>query len=203
MTILALINHNAILTTVHPGGWLSLPDGSKVSPAQDGWSNGDLRLAAIQPAEPVPEGKRIASTSVEMVAGQPRYVNLLEDVPPPAAADVDAERDRRVAAGFTFAGVRFQSRPDDRENIAGAATAALGAMMAGAQPGDLRWHGGDTDFVWIAEDNSTMAMDAQTLFAFGQAAMAHKQSMIFAARAIKDMGPIPADYADDQYWPSA
>lgn len=131
------------------------------------------------------------------------WVYVEPEMPAVSTADADAERDRRVAAGFMFGGIRFQSRPDDRENIAGAATAALGAMMAGAQPGDLRWHGGDTDFVWIAEDNSTMAMDAPTVFAFGQAAMAHKQSMIFAARAIKDMDPIPADYADDQYWPSA
>ena len=117
------------------------------------------------------------------------------------AADVDAERDRRIAGGFAFAGVRYQSRPDDRENIAGASTAALGAMMAGAQAGDYRWHGGDSDFAWIAEDNSTVPMDAQTMFVLGQAAMAHKQAMIFAARTLKDMEPIPADYAGDQHWP--
>jgi hypothetical protein len=121
--------------------------------------------------------------------------------PPPDTSHVDAERDRRIAAGFVFGGVEYQSRPDDRENIAGAAVAALGAMMTGAQPGDLRWHGGDSDFLWIATDNTTHAMDAQTVFAFGQAAMAHKQAMIFAARAIKDADPIPADYTNDAYWP--
>ncbi len=116
-------------------------------------------------------------------------------------AAVDAERDRRIDGGFIFEGVEYQSRPEDRENIAGAATAALGAIMAGAQPGDLRWHGGAEDFAWIASDNTMHAMDAQTVYAFGQAAMAHKQAHIFAARTLKDADPIPGDFADDQWWP--
>lgn len=119
----------------------------------------------------------------------------------PASADVDAERDRRIAAGFVFGGVAYQSRPEDRENISGASTAALAAIVGGAQPGDLRWHGSDTDFTWIAVDNSLHTMDAQTMFAFGQAAMHHKERHIFAARALKDMDPIPADFADHSRWP--
>lgn len=114
---------------------------------------------------------------------------------------VDRERDRRIASGFEFMSKRYQTRPEDRENIAGASTAALAAMMNGAQEGNYRWHGGDTDFVWIAEDNSLNTMDAQTMFAFGQAAMAHKQAHIFAARALKDAEEIPADYQGDAYWP--
>lgn len=124
------------------------------------------------------------------------------EAPPSSPADIDRERDRRISGGFSFGGVFYQTRPEDRENIAGASTAALAAIMNGAEPGDYRWHGGDTDFVWIAADNSMHAMDAQTLFAFGQAAMAHKQAHIFAARSIKDAEPIPADFADDTYWPS-
>lgn len=122
--------------------------------------------------------------------------------PTPTPAAVDIERDRRTGSGFVFGGVSYQSRPEDRENMAGASTAALAAIVAGAAAGDLRWHGGDSDFVWIATDNSIHPMDAQTLFAFGQAAMAHKQAHIFAARALKDMMPIPADYATNPaYWP--
>ncbi|CAD0207388.1 hypothetical protein EN41_13870 [Agrobacterium tumefaciens] len=118
------------------------------------------------------------------------------------AAMVDAARDIRIASGFGFNGHVYQTRPEDRENIAGAATAALAAMVNGAQPGDVRWHGGDSDFEWIAADNSTHPLDAQTTFAMGQAAMAHKQAHIFAARTLKDMEPIPADFAtNDAYWP--
>ena len=121
--------------------------------------------------------------------------------PPPSADDVDQERDRRIEAGMTFNGVRYQTRAQDRENVAGASIMALAAMVNGAQPGDLRWHGGASDFVWIAEDNSLNTMDAQTFFAFGQAMAAHKSALIFAARALKDMAEIPADYADDKHWP--
>lgn len=80
--MLALIENNNIINQAASGGWVSLPDGSILSPAQDGWVNGAYRLAAIQPSDPIPEGKQIVSTSVEMVEGQPRYVNVLEDVPP-------------------------------------------------------------------------------------------------------------------------
>lgn len=117
------------------------------------------------------------------------------------AEQVDVERNRRTDAGFFFEGVFYQSRPEDRENISGAATAALAAMVNGAQAGDYRWHGGDSDFIWIAADNSTHALDAQSTFALGQAAMKHKQDHIFAARALKDAETIPEDFTDDKYWP--
>lgn len=116
---------------------------------------------------------------------------------------VDAERDRRIVSGFVFNGVRFQSRPEDRENIMGASTAALDAKVNGVQPGDLHWHGDPQNpFAWIAEDNSIVPMDAFTVFAFGKTALAHKQAHIFAARYLKNLDPIPADYAtNDIYWP--
>ena len=155
----------------------------------------------IAPAAAITEGKIAVGTGVERVSGVVTFVHDLADPTPPASDDVDAERDRRISAGFTFAGVAYQSRPEDRENITGASLAALAAMMNGAQPGDLRWHGGDSDFMWIAADNTVHHMDAQTVFAFGQTAMAHQQGIIFAARALKDADPIPLDYTDDAYWP--
>lgn len=116
-------------------------------------------------------------------------------------ADVDAERDRRIDAGIEFQGVMFQSRATDRENIAGAAQLGFMAVVGGAQPGDLRWSSPDQDFAWIASDNSLVPMDAQAVVSFGKAAAERKQALIFAARQIKDMEPIPADYADDKWWP--
>lgn len=116
-------------------------------------------------------------------------------------ADVNAERDRRIFSGFTYDGVRFQSRLEDQKRISGAAILAAVAIMAGVQPGNYRWHGGDADFAWIAEDNSLVPMDAQTVIAFGQAAARHETLHVFAARALKDAAQIPADYASDQFWP--
>lgn len=109
--------------------------------------------------------------------------------PPVLPSAVDVERDRRIDAGFEFEGVRYQSRPGDRENIAGAAVIALA---------DPAYATG-----WIAADNSVVEMDAPTLLRFGRAAADHKQALIFAARQLKDMQPIPQDYTDDQWWPVA
>ncbi|MBN8931993.1 MAG: DUF4376 domain-containing protein [Rhizobium pusense] len=124
-----------------------------------------------------------------------------------SASDVDVERDRRIDAGFDFDGVRYQSRPEDRENIAGAVKAATDAIALGALPGNLGWKrlldpAAPEIFRWIAADNTTHPMDAETVMRFGYAALGHKQAHIFAARAIKDSSPIPADYATNPaYWP--
>lgn len=115
-------------------------------------------------------------------------------------ANIDIERDRRIAGGMTFNGVRYQTRIEDRENVAGAAIMALAAMMQNAQPGNLRWHGGDSDFVWIAEDNSVTPMDAQTVFAFGQTMAAHKSGLIFKGRYLKDNCAVGTDITDDTLW---
>lgn len=104
----------------------------------------------------------------------------------PSSWMVDAERDQRIDAGFEFEGLRYQSRPGDRENIAGAALIALA---------DPAYATG-----WIAADNSVVEMDAPTLLRFGRAAADHKQALIFAARELKDMQPIPTDYTDDKWW---
>lgn len=114
---------------------------------------------------------------------------------------IDTERDRRIDAGVVFQGVKFQSRATDRENIAGAAQLGFMAVVAGAQPGDLRWSDPDQDFTWIASDNSLVPMDAHTAVALGKAAAERKQVLIFAARQLKDMEPIPTDYTDDKWWP--
>lgn len=112
-----------------------------------------------------------------------------------AARAIMTERDRRIDGGFTFGGVRYQTRPGDRENIAGAAQLALMATMTGAGAGDLRWHGGDSDFVWIAEDNSEVAMDAPTVIAFAKAAAEMKSACIFHAKALKEDVAAAADGA--------
>lgn len=127
-----------------------------------------------------------------------------ETVPTPTTGDVDAERDKRVSGGISFQGAVFQTRPDDRENIAGASTAALGAIVAGAKLNDYRWANPKTDFAWIDESNKDHLMDAHTMFEFGQAAMAWKQANIFAARAIKDQliaGKV-FDITDNSLWPT-
>ncbi|WP_430439101.1 hypothetical protein [Shinella sp.] len=179
-----------------------------VLPASITLSNGFIRTdpASFTPGEIADAGYVVAP---DAPAYDPATEHLGWDgtdwtvmaLPSPTEEQVDVERDRRISAGFVFAEVIYQSRPEDRENIMGAGTAALGAMMQGALPGNYRWHGGDADFAWIAADNSLNPMDAQTVYAFGLAAMAHKTAHIFAARAIKDANPIPTDFTDNVFWP--
>ncbi len=106
---------------------------------------------------------------------------------------VNAERDRRLRR-FTFDGREYDfcdGRGSD-QNIAGAATLALAAVLTGV--------GWDENFTWIAADNTTVPMDAQTCLNFSKAAADWKARHIRAARALKDMSPIPADFADDSLW---
>ncbi len=114
---------------------------------------------------------------------------------------VNFERDRRMAT-FEFSGVVYDFDSESRDNISGAFALALAAVSAGAQPGDLRWADPDEDFTWIAADNSFVSMDAQTMMAFGQAAGLYKGDLIRTARKIKDLDPVPDDYADDTRWPA-
>lgn len=125
----------------------------------------------------------------------------------PRPSAVDIERDRRIDAGFIFEGVLYQSRAEDRENIAGAVKAATDAIALGAAVDDYGWQrlldpNAPEIFRWIAADNTTHPMDAQTVMLFGYAALGHKQAHIFAARALKDTAPIPSDFATNPtYWP--
>lgn len=116
------------------------------------------------------------------------------------AFQVDIERDRRISAGVLFSGVEYQSRPQDLDNIAGAAQIAFMAIMNGVDDSDLRWASDDSDFTWIASDNTLVPMDAKTMIEFAKHAASVKQALIFSGRAIKNMSPIPADFKEDHYW---
>lgn len=119
---------------------------------------------------------------------------------------VTAERDRRIAGGFKFTvgetTYTIQSRATDRENILGATAAAFRAVMGGKAAGDYQWDGSGEDFAWITADNQSVKMDAPTVVALGDTAVATKQALIYKARALKDLSPFPADYTDDKYWPA-
>jgi len=116
------------------------------------------------------------------------------------AGSVNAERDRRLQADFEFHGKMYQRDAVSLQRIAGKATLAGFAIAAGAQSGNLRWDNPERDFGWIASDNTITPMDAQTCFAFGQAAAAVETRLVFAAKQLRDMDPIPADYTDNKWW---
>ncbi|NIZ63520.1 hypothetical protein DL239_21420 [Sedimentitalea sp. CY04] len=107
----------------------------------------------------------------------------------------------QVLTSDMFQGKSYDCGAESRQNISGASTLALGAISQGAQPGNLLWHGASDDFTWLAIDNVAVAMDAQTVFEFGAKAAEHVRVHVFAARALKNAAPIPANYQDDSHWP--
>lgn len=128
-------------------------------------------------------------TAAELAADREGKVELIK-----------RERDRRLAADFEFQGRLYQRDATSVARIAGAGALALGAIVAGAQVGDFHWHGRGTPFTWIASDNTLTLMDAQTCFAFGQAAAARETEIVFAAKALREMASIPDDLASDHHW---
>jgi len=116
------------------------------------------------------------------------------------AQNVNQERDRRLQQDFTFNGNQFQRDTVSLSRITGAATLAGFAVAGGAQEGNLRWANANQDFGWIASDNSVVPMDAQTCFAFGQAAAAVETAIVFAAKSLRELDPIP-DPATWAGWP--
>lgn len=122
--------------------------------------------------------------------------------PPPATADdVDSERNRR-ASQMAFEGKVYQTGRTSYDLVSAWGASANHAVQGGAAAGDLRWADPAKDFVWIDAANAEVLMDAQTMAAFATATMQWDSANILAARALKNMNPIPADYASDQYWPT-
>lgn len=122
---------------------------------------------------------------------------------------VNTERDRRVSSGLPFNSSVFDFDQRGKDNITGAASLAKFAVLAGAQPGDYKWHVTDPankdsaqPFSWITQDNSLVLLDAQTTSSLGDAAANWETVHVFAARSLKEMSPIPLDFEDDKYWPT-
>lgn len=115
-------------------------------------------------------------------------------------AAINAERDRRLAADFTFNGKQFQRDATSLARITGAATLAGFAVAQGSPAGNLRWANPARDFEWIASDDTRVPMDAQTAFDFGAAAARVETTLVFAGSALRAMSPIPADFTDDKWW---
>lgn len=115
----------------------------------------------------------------------PKPVVTVADRKAQLTADINAERNRRIDAPFTFSGVVFQADPISRERIDRARISALGAITGGAQPGNLRWHGEPVDFAWIAADDSRVSMDAQTVFMFGSRLAAREGLLVVHANDLK------------------
>lgn len=113
---------------------------------------------------------------------------------------VNAERARRLAAPMPFGSTTFDMDPTSKQRITGAGALAGFALGAGALPGDLFWHGGDTPFAWIDAENARVPMDALACFGLAQAAARRESVLIGCADVLKRMPSLPDDWRDDTWW---
>jgi len=123
-------------------------------------------------------------------------VHDLEDAPAPSSDAVDAERDRRIGLPLPVSlsgGRSFSINTDDNSlrNINGLATGAVLAKITSST----------TPTPFIASDNSIVSLSPDDLISVGLQVQTQISKLTFAGRALKNMSPIPADYAtNDSYW---
>lgn len=145
----------------------------------------ELLIQAQGQPEPIHGNPSFTKTQIVELSASP--VAVLAEHKKAAQEQCNAKRDQCIDEGFMFEGVRYQTRPTDRENISGAALLATQVKMAGGgADGDYRWQDADSDFEWIATDNSVVKMDASKAMRFGQSAAAYKQNLIMLSRQIKN-----------------
>lgn len=117
--------------------------------------------------------------------------------PAPTAADVAAERDRRLAGGFSY------DFGDARGVHVFATTEAdlRGWRDVSDYAAALRANGDTVTTIAILTDTGATAVTAAEWADILIAAAAFRQPIWAASFALQAMDPIPADYDDDSRWP--
>lgn len=113
-------------------------------------------------------------------------------------AAVNAERERRIAAGATVSvigagNIPVQGREADVRNLQGLGLMALARVSAG-----------DTSTVAVFRDAGNVDHDLTPpqVLELVQGAAAAAEAIIQASWAIKAMDPLPDDVAADELWPA-
>ena len=88
-------------------------------------------------------------------------------------------------ANVTFNGVVYQIDDSSLVRVTAMGADAKFSVLAGAVAGNLRWADPNTDFGWIALDNTIHTMDAQTMSAFAETAKSWVLRNTLYARALK------------------
>ena len=117
------------------------------------------------------------------------YAPTLADNKTAKIAAAETVFDGLIAAGFTYAGARYQIDSDSQTQLAAMSLMALGSIT---DPANSPWIAG---FYWIAGDNSHVPMDAPTMYAFGRAVASYVSAGVLRLRAIKDAIAGAADQA--------
>lgn len=207
MTAYAYVDEDGIAHPLPAQGTFTI-NGQTMTTSVFSFPDEDLALSNIFPIIDVPPpttgaNQKVVPTNNLLVGGpndlwRVRREYLIEDETPADYREtlcnaLDAERDARIDAGFTYSGWLFQSRPSDRENIAGAAQAAFMALANGADPMSYHWHGDPVNpFQWITADNSLVSMTAPEVIALFNQGVQFKSALTFYCRARKNWVLDPA-----------
>ena len=135
--------------------------------------------------------------SVQIVAGIVRTVLELEDVPGPTVVNVDIERDRRLALGFTYS--FSDARGTHRIGTTQKDIDSWGKVQAWATSKHILSQ--DDATTVILTDTGAAMIKPLEWFAIADAMAAFQQPIWAAAIALYQINPIPADYAADSRWP--
>ncbi len=191
MSKIALLDKsNNILSIVTTGSRIERMDlipPIRIDGVTSGWVSPDGNYRVVSVTD-------FVNTSTRPVTGSPSYawdgtsgtVKESYNLYFYTSTDVDIERDRRIELGFTYNGNTFQSRSEDRENIAGASQLATLALMNGANSGNYLWDGTGNNFTWITSNNQIINMDVYDVINLGKAAAEMKKILIYKSRYIKD-----------------
>lgn len=130
---------------------------------------------------------------------RPALPGELPEPPPIGAGDVNLERDRRLQFDFSFMDKMIQRDDISLRRIQGAAQLATIALLTGVSADSEEWINGGP-LVWITSDNTELHLTPMQTIRMGQEAAAIESRLVFAAKTLKQMNPIPTDYSDDAWW---
>lgn len=115
----------------------------------------------------------------------------------PDKTDVDVERDRRIALGFSLSmsdgsTIPVQTRNAvDFRNLSGLSDSAIALKVEGQVPTTIVFHD-------AVDQNHNLAPDL--VVEMGLKIVAAVQAIYAKSWVLKAMSPIPKDYADDSHW---
>lgn len=156
----------------------------------------------IQPPDPLPQNKVSIGRDLEIVGGVVQWVDELADAPHPTGEAINAERDRRIAAGEIFdvsgyGSVPLQGRLQDQVNLQARLLAAQAAKAAGITTPLLVIRDAQNVNHMLTPDQVIELVSAGT--AWIEAVMLVSWNMKDGIAPFED-GP-PYNFDDDAYWP--
>ena len=129
----------------------------------------------LMSSAPPADGKEYVATAAGTWVPADSLLSLA-DLQAAICRRINALRDAKLRAGFTWGGNTFENDITSLIRISAAYTLAVKAKGAG----DAVWSKN-----WITADNATVALSADDMIAVGDAATLHEQTMIYIAHAHK------------------